>query len=204
MTAKERSMNLSAGLCIAVAIIAGLLGTAVAEQGYYNIYLSNAPQTAQEREELFRAIMIQDGANNNQTTLYSVDPYKALQNPYALKDPQAELEQMNTLKSIQKLNGVYYSSSSENNWDYWANMWLNGPEEAFWPTYVINGYGVAQDVVYPYKALQNPYALKDPQAELEQMNTLKSIQKLNGVYYSSSSENNWDYWANMWLNGPQN
>jgi hypothetical protein len=128
MTAKERSMNLSAGLCIAVAIIAGLLGTAVAEQGYYNIYLSNAPQTAQEREELFRAIMIQDGANNNQTTLYSVDPYKALQNPYALKDPQAELEQMNTLKSIQKLNGVYYSSSSENNWDYWANMWLNGPQ----------------------------------------------------------------------------
>jgi hypothetical protein len=54
-----------------------------------------------------------------------------------------------------------------------------------------------------YKALQNPYALKDPQAELEQMNTLKAIQKLNGVYYSSSSENNWDYWANMWLNGPQ-
>lgn len=203
MTAKEISVFLSAGLCIVFILLASLLGTGVAAQGYYNLYSGNAPQTAQEREELFKAILLQDGANKSQATLYAANPYSALQNPYAFKDPQAELEQANTLKAIQKLNGIYYSSSSENNWDYWANAWLNGPEGATWPTYVINGYGVAPNIVYPYNALQNPYVLKDPQAELEQMNTLKAIQKWNGIYYSPSSENNWDYWANLWLNGPQ-
>jgi hypothetical protein len=53
--------------------------------------------------------------------------YGAMANPYVFNDPQASLEQANTYKALQKLNSVYSSSRSEDNWDYWTNMWLNGP-----------------------------------------------------------------------------
>lgn len=194
---------MSTALCIVVFLASGLLGTGVAEQSYNSLYSNTAPQTAQDREDLFRAFQNSDNNNDQQAVLYTVDPYSALQNPYVLNDPQAALEQANTLKQIQKLNGAYYSSRTENNWDYWANMWLNGQLGLTGNGYIVNGYGVVSDGVSPYRALQNPYVLEDPQAELEQANTLKQIQKLNGAYYSSRTENNWDYWANLWLNGPQ-
>ncbi len=203
MTTKEISGFLSTGLCLVVFLTVGLLGIGVAEQSYYSLYSNNAPQTPQDREDLFKALRNFDDKGIPQAMLYAADTYKALQNPYAFNDPQAALEQANTLKEIQNLNGAYYSSRTEDNWDYWANMWLNGPQEATGTAFIVNGYGVVLDTANPYMALQNPYALNDPQAALEQANTLKEIQKLNGAYYSSRTEDNWDYWANMWLNGPQ-
>lgn len=129
MTTKKIPGFLSAGLCLAILLTAGLLGTGAAEQSYYNLYSSNAPQTAQERADLFKALQSLDAQQNaTQAIPYAADPYKALQNPYVLKDPQAALEQANTLKLIQKLNAPYYSSRAEGNWDYWTNMWLNGPQ----------------------------------------------------------------------------
>ena len=38
-----------------------------------------------------------------------------------------DLEKANTYKSIQKLNRIYQNPSSEDNWYYWSNMWLNEP-----------------------------------------------------------------------------
>lgn len=203
MMIKEISGFLSTALCLAVFLTAGLLGLGVAEQSYDSLYSNSAPQTSQDREDLFRAFQSLDNNNDQQAVLYTVDPYSALQNPYVLNDPQAALEQANTLKQIQKLNSPYYSSRTEDNWDYWANMWLNGQLGLIGNAYIVNGYGVVSDGANPYKALQNPYVLNDPQAELEQANTLKEIQKLNSAYYSSRTENNWDYWANLWLNGHQ-
>jgi len=168
MTVNEISGFLSAKLCISVFLIVGLLGTGAA-QSYDNLYRSNAPQTA----------------------LDVTDLYKALQNPYTFKDPQAGLENANTYKELQKLNGIYYSSRVEDNWYYWTNMWLNGPQEAT-GTNVANIYGT----------MSNPYAFKDPQAALEDANTYKQLQKLNGIYTSSRSVDNWYYWTNTWLNEP--
>jgi hypothetical protein len=117
---------LSAKFCISVILIAGLLGTGAAES-YDNLYSSNAPQTAQGRAELFKAIQNMDEKSIPQTALDGTDLYKALQNPYAFKDPQAALELANTYKALQKLNGIYSSSRSVDNWYYWTNMWLNEP-----------------------------------------------------------------------------
>lgn len=128
MITKEMSGFMSTALCIVVFLASGLLGTGVAEQSYDSLYYSTAPQTAQDREDLYRAFLSLDSNNDQQAVPRTVDPYTALQNPYALNDPQAALEQANTLKQIQKLNGAYYSSRTENNWDYWADMWLNGPK----------------------------------------------------------------------------
>ena len=104
-----------------------LLGNGAADQSYFNPIYGKAPQTAQEREGLFKAIQNTDEKNISQVTLGVEDPYKALQNPYAFTDPQAALEQANTYKSIQKLNSIYQNSNSEDNWHYWSNMWLNEP-----------------------------------------------------------------------------
>jgi hypothetical protein len=128
MATKKISRFLSAGLCLAALLIVGLLGIVAAEQSYYSIYSSHVPQNAQEREDLFKVLHNLDNESIPQATLYAVDPYKALQNPYAFKDPQAELEQADTLKAIQKLNGAYYNPLNEDNWNYWAYMWLNGPQ----------------------------------------------------------------------------
>jgi ssDNA-specific exonuclease RecJ len=191
MTVNEISGFLSVRLCISVFLIAGLLGTGAA-QSYDNLYVSNAaPQTAQERAELFKAIQNMDEKSNTQTALDMTDLYKALQNPYLFKDPQAGLENANTYKQLQKQNGIYSSSRVEDNWYYWTNMWLNGPEEA-------TGTGVENI----YRTMSNPYAFRDPQAALENANTYKQLQKLNGIYSSSRVEDNWYYWTNMWLNEP--
>ena len=117
---------LSARFCISVFLIAGLLGTGAA-QSYDSLYSSSAPQTAQARAELFKAIQNTDEKSNPQTVQNETDLYKALQNPYILNDPQAALETANTYKQLQKLNSIYSSSRIEDNWYYWTNMWLNEP-----------------------------------------------------------------------------
>jgi hypothetical protein len=190
MIANDKSKFLSAKLCISAFLIAGLLGTGAA-QSYDNLYAGNAPQTAQERQELFKAIQNMDEKSNPQQAQYGTDLYRALQNPYLFKDPQAALENANTYKALQKLNGLYSSSRVEDNWYYWTNMWLNGPQDATGN----NGANI-------YGAMSNPYAFNDPQAALENANTYRELQKLNGVYSSSRAEDNWYYWTNMWLNEP--
>ncbi|MDQ1261716.1 MAG: hypothetical protein QG575_897, partial [Euryarchaeota archaeon] len=156
------------------------------------IYSSSAPQTAQERADLFKEIQNMDEMSNPQTASDVTDLYKALQNPYIFRDPQAALEKANTYKALQKLNAIYSSSRVEDNWHYWTNMWLNGPHDS----------SVAQDGANIYATLSNPYAFKDPQGALEQANTYKALQKYNGIYSSSRIDDNWYYWTNMWLNGP--
>jgi hypothetical protein len=101
------------------------------------------------------------------------------------------LENANTYRELQKHNAVYSSSRVEDNWPYWANMWLNGPQST----------GSALDGVAVYSALSNPYAFNDPQAALELANTYKELQKYNGIYSSSRIDDNWYYWSNMWLYG---
>ena len=205
MTTKKISGFFSAGLCIAVFLIAVLLGNGAADQSYFNSNYGKAPLTAQEREGLFKAIQNTDEKNISQVTLGGEDPYKALQNPYAFTDPQAALEQANTYKSIQKLNSIYQNSNSEDNWYYWSNMWLNEPQETTNTTHAIKGSGDSLGLANTYNiysAMDNPYAFTDPQAALEQANTYKSIQKLNSIYQNSNSEDNWHYWSNMWLNEP--
>jgi hypothetical protein len=51
-----------------------------------------------------------------------------MDNPFAFQDPQAALEQANTYRETQKLNSIYQSSLSEDNWYYWANLWQNWPK----------------------------------------------------------------------------
>jgi hypothetical protein len=191
MTAKEISGFFSAGLCIAV-FLAVLIGNGAADQSYINPINSKAPQTAQEREGLFKAIQTTYEKNLSQVTLGGQYPYKALQNPYAFTDPQAALEQANAYRSIQKLNGIYQNPGSIDNWYYWSNMWLNGGRS-----------GDSPGVANIYSAMDNPYAFIDPQAALEQVNAYRSIQKLNSIYQNPTSKDNWYYWSNMWLNGPQ-
>ena len=128
MTSKEITGFLSASLCIVVLLASGLLGNCAVDQSYSNPYSGNAPQTAQERAELFKAIQNADEKNTSQATLVGENPYNALQNPYAFTDPQAALEQVNTYRSIQKLNNIYQNPNSADNWYYWSNMWLNGPQ----------------------------------------------------------------------------
>ncbi len=195
MAIKVISGVLPTGLCLAVFLAACLLGVGHADQGYNGIYFNVALQTPQEREDIYNALKNSDNNGAPQAMLYATDTYKALQNPYAFSGPQADLEQAYTFKEVQKLNGIYYSSRAEDNWNYWANMWLNGPQG------INSGNVTAMSMANPYSALQNAYAFTGPQADLEQANTLKSIQKLNGIYYSSRTADNWNYWANMWLNG---
>jgi Tfp pilus assembly protein PilE len=190
MTVNEISGFSSVRLCISVFLIAGLLGTGAA-QSYDNLYANNAPQTAQARAELFKAMQKMDEKSIPQTALDGTDMYKALQNPYAFKDPQAALENANTYKQLQKLNGIYSSSRVDDNWYYWTNMWLNGPQEV-----------TGTDGANIYGTIAYPYAFKDPQAALENANTYKQLQKQNGIYSSSRGDDNWYYWTNMWLNEP--
>jgi hypothetical protein len=191
MTVNAISGFLSAKICISVLLIAGLLGTG-AGQSYDSLYKSSAPQTALERAALFNAMLNVDETKNHQTALTGTDLYKALQNPYIFNDPQAALESANTYKQLQKYNAIYSSSRVEDNWHYWTNMWLNGPQ----------GSSAAQDDANIYKTMSNPYAYNDPQGALEQANTYKALQKYNGIYTSSRIDDNWYYWTNMWLNGP--
>ena len=206
MTAKEISRILPAGLCIAVFLIAMMLGNGAADQSYFNSNYGMAPQTAQEREGLFNVIQNTSEKNIYQVTPLGGDPYSALQNPYALTDPQAALEMANTYKSIQKWNSIYQNPNREDNWYYWSNMWLNEPQETTKTTQAIKGssdsLGVA-NTYNTYSAMDNPFGFIDPQAALEKANTYKSIQKLNRIYQNPSSEDNWYYWSNMWLNEPQ-
>jgi len=190
MTAKEISGFLFASLCIAVILTAGMLANCAA-QSYYP-YSNLAPQTAQEREELFKMFQNVDKNNTSQATqLWAYPyPYSALQNPYATQGPQAALDQADVYKTIQKLNGVYQNSLSEDNWNYWADMWLNSPQ--------LGPLGATG----AYNALQNPYATQGPQAALDQADAYKAIQKLNSAYQNPYNEDNWYYWSNMWLNGP--
>lgn len=191
MTANAISGFLSARICISALFIALLLGTGVG-QSYDSLYKSSAPQTALERAELFKAMQNMDVASNYQTPTEGADLYKALQNPYIFNDPQAALENANTYKQLQKYNAIYSSSRVEDNWHYWTNMWLNGPQ----------GSSAAQDDADIYKTMSNPYAFNDPQGALELANTYKTLQKYNGIYSSSRIDDNWYYWTNMWLNGP--
>lgn len=185
------SRFLSAKICISVLLTVLLLGTG-AGQSYDSIYKSSAPQTAQERAELFKVMQNINVASNYQTTSDGADIYKALQNPYIFNDPQAALENANTYKQLQKYNAIYSSSRVEDNWHYWTNMWLNGSQ----------GSSAAQDNANVYRTMSNPYAFNDPQGALEQANTYKALQKYNGIYSSSRIDDNWQYWTNMWLNGP--
>jgi hypothetical protein len=203
MKAKKISGFFSAGFCIAVFLIAALLGNGAADQSYFSPNYGKAPQTAQEREGLFKAIQNTYEKNISQVTQSGVDPYKALQNPYAFTDPQAALEQANTYRSIQKLNKIYQNSNSQDNWYYWSNMWLNEPQDSTKTIQAIKGPGNSLGVADAYSAMDNPYAFIDPQAALEQVNTYRSIQKLNNIYQNPNSADNWYYWSNMWLNGPQ-
>ena len=189
MTAKEISGFLFASFCIAVILTAGLLASGAA-QSYYYPYSNNAPQTAQDREELFKAFQNIEKNNTSQAIQLLAYPYSALQNPYAFQDPQAALNQASAYKAIQKLNSVYQNPQSEDNWYYWADMWLNSPQ------------GGPLGAAGAYNALQNPYVYQNPQAALDQADAYKVIQKLNDVYQNPLSEDNWYYWSNMWLNGP--
>jgi hypothetical protein len=176
-------------ICISVLLTAGLIGTGAGDS-FSNIYNSQAPQTAVERAKLFKSMQNSDVADNPQNALNGADLYKALQNPYDYNDPQAALERANTYREIQKHNAIYSSSRIDDNWPYWANMWLNGPQ----------GISGALDGAAVYSALSNPYAFNDPQAALELANTYKELRKYNGIYSSSRIDGNWYYWSNMWLN----
>jgi len=191
MTVNAISGLLSARICISVLIIALLLGTG-AGQSYDSLYKSSAPQSALERAERFNAMQNMDETSNHQTALEGSDLYKALQNPYIFNDPQAALENANTYKQLQKYNAIYSSSRVVDNWHYWTNMWLNGPQ----------GSSAALDGANIYKTMSNPYAFNDPQGALEQASTQKALQKYNGIYSSPRIDDNWYYWTNMWLNGP--
>jgi uncharacterized protein YecE (DUF72 family) len=185
MTAKEIGGLLSAGLCLAVVLVAGL-GTA--EHGYYIPYSASAPETAQERADLLKAIQKLDV--KPQAASGEADLYLALQNPYAFKDPQAALEMADAYKAIQKLNSINYGPHSGDGWHYWANMWLKEPEKE----------DVLQ-VANAYEAMDNPYAYRDPQAALEMADTYKAIQKMNSIQYGLHGQDSWYYWTNIWL-GP--
>lgn len=186
MTAKEIGGLLSAGLCLAVVLVAGL-GTA--EHGYSSPYSASAPETAQERADLLKAMKNlgeKPGAASGEAGLY-----QALQNPYAFKDPQAALEMADAYKAVQKLNSIYYGPHSGDGWHYWANVWLGGKEK-----------GDALQVANAYGAMDNPYAYRDPQARLEMADTFKAIQKANNIQYGLQGQDSWYYWANIWLQGP--
>jgi hypothetical protein len=144
-----------------------------------------------ERAELYKAMQNSDVVDNPQNALNGADLYKALQNPYVYNDPQGALELANTYRELQKHNAVYSSSRTEDNWPYWANMWLNGPQ----------GISGALDGSAVYSALSNPYRFNDPQGALELANTYKELRKYNGIYSSSRIDDNWYYWSNLWLNG---
>ncbi|MDD2834539.1 MAG: hypothetical protein PHY05_00160 [Methanothrix sp.] len=191
MTFNAVSGFLSTKFCISALLIALLLGTG-AGQSYDSLYKSSAPQTALERAALFNEMLNVDETNNHQTALIGANLYKSLQNPYIFNDPQAALENANIYKQLQKYNAIYSSSQVEDNWHYWTNMWLNGPQDS----------SAAQDGSNIYAALSNPYAYNDPQGALEQANTYKALQKYNGIYSSSRIGDNWYYWTNMWLNEP--
>jgi hypothetical protein len=189
MTTKKISGFFCAGLCMAVFLMAVLMGSCAADQSSSNLFNNNAPQTAQERENLFKAFQNMGENSASQVAQITNNPYNALQNPYAFTDPQAGLEQTNAYRTLQKLNSkLYQDPSSPDNWYYWSNIWLNGDQE--------NSYGANA-----YNAMDNPYAFANPQAGLEQTNTYRTIQKLNSkLYQDPSSPDNWYYWSNMWLN----
>jgi hypothetical protein len=184
LTDKAIWVSLSAGLCLAVILTAGLVA---AEHSYDSPYSGDPPQNAQERADLLKAIQKLDEKPEGEWD--EADLYQALQNPYAFKDPQAALEMADTYKAIQKLNSIYYGPHGGESWYYWASMWLNGPNE-----------GAAPNTAKGYSAMENPYAYRDPQASLELASAKKAIQKLNSLQYGPHSEDSWHYWADIWLN----
>ena len=125
MMLKEISGFVAAGLCLAVLLTAGLM--VAAGQIYSNPSVYNVPQNAQDRADLYKALVSLDEGNGTPAIMGQVDPYGAMDNPYAFNDPQAALEKANAYKSAQKLNDINYGSPSGDNWYYWTNMWLNEP-----------------------------------------------------------------------------
>jgi hypothetical protein len=177
---------LSAGLCFAVLLSAGLAAAAGAvdlSTINANSQAYSAPQNAQERADLLKVLKSLDD-DGNQSVQNGTSTYGMLQNPYSFEDPQAELEQKNTAKALQKYNSIYYGSDNPDNWYYWTNQWLNDED----------GHNSV------YSSQDNPYSFSDPQSNLEQKNTAKALQKYNNAYYGSSNPDNWYYWTNQWLN----
>ena len=65
--------------------------------------------------------------NSTQPSVTYGDIYNALKDPSATKGPQAELDNKDDYKVLQKYNDVNYRPySTRDNWYYWSNMWLNG------------------------------------------------------------------------------
>jgi hypothetical protein len=205
MTAKEISRFLSAGLCLAVLLIASVMGAAglaqLSGQSYSNPHSLSIPQNAQERADVFKVIMSQGDEREDEGAQVLASPYlySLLQNPYSFDDPQAKLERQNAYKALQKRNGAYNSISEPDNWYYWTNMWLNDPSGADMGSYT---YNISQGALSPsdvYHVMDNPYAYTDPQAHLEEKNTYKALQKWNNAYYGAGNPDNWYYWTDMWL-----
>jgi hypothetical protein len=181
MIAKKMWISLSAWLCLAVVLTAGL---GAAEQSYPS---TTAPQDAQERADLLKAIQKLDEKSEAAST--ETNLYQALGNPYAFIAPSA-LETADALKAIQKSNSIYYGPSSEDSWYYWASLWMNGAD-----------LGDSSPMAKAYGAMGNPYAHREPSA-LELADMYKAIQKLNSLQYGPNSEDGWRYWANIWLQWP--
>lgn len=199
MTIKGMSGFLSAGLCIAVLLSAGLAAAGAVDLSNSKTQAYSVPQNAQERADLFKLLHDQDHNNSTQSVQDQVSSYSVLQNPYSFEDPQAALEQKNTAKELQKWNNAYYGADNPDNWYYWTGAWLND-QDANKSTNASSGLKASTAQADIYSALDNPYALNDPQANLEQKNTAKELQNWNNAYYGSSNPDNWYYWTNIWLN----
>ncbi|GEM_PF-1660263 len=197
MTTKSIFGFLAGGPCLAVLLIIALVGVGAAAQNWH-VY------------------------NGTQPSVTYGDIYNALKDPYATKGSQAELDNKDAYKALQKYNDVNYGPyGTGDNWYYWSNMWLNEADGTVPSTYMIqndaqnkailNAYfnkGSAanqvagQDETNLYKLLQNPYAFQGPQSDLDKNVAYKNLQKYNDVYYGPySTGDNWYYWSNMWLNG---
>ena len=103
----RRSSLLLVGLSIAVFLTTSLL--IVNGQGYCNQYPYNDHQAAFD----------QAGIASAYQNLYNSESY----NPYSYNnDPQAALDLMDVARANQRL----YNYDS-NDWEYWANLYLNAP-----------------------------------------------------------------------------
>jgi hypothetical protein len=154
-------------------------------QVYSSVIPGIALQDAEAREKLFGELASEEDGHKSNFGSFGADIYRALQSPYGFIDPQQNLERANTYKELQKRNRFYAGSSGEDNWYYWTRLWLDEP--------------LVADEDNLYSIMENPFAYRDPQSNLERKNTLKALQKLNGAYMNSQGEDNWDYWTNLWL-----
>jgi hypothetical protein len=106
MTTKSIFGFLAGGLCVSVLLIIALVGVGAAAQNWH-VY------------------------NSTQPSVTYGDIYNALKDPYATKGSQAELDNKDAYKALQKYNDVNYGPySTGDNWYYWSNMWLNEADGA--------------------------------------------------------------------------